>query len=41
MLPATILTAIVGVLLFTAAPQLMQRKAMQVPSHEWGTFCCE
>lgn len=27
MLPATILTAIVGVLLFTAAPQLMQRKA--------------
>lgn len=26
MLPATILTAIVGVLLFTAAPQLMQRK---------------
>ncbi|MGE8036545.1 energy-coupled thiamine transporter ThiT [Lysinibacillus sp. NPDC093692] len=27
MLPATILTAIVGVLLFTAAPQLMQRKS--------------
>ncbi|UZN01194.1 energy-coupled thiamine transporter ThiT [Lysinibacillus sp. MHQ-1] len=27
MLPATVLTAIVGVLLFTAAPQLMQRKA--------------
>lgn len=27
MLPATILTAVVGVLLFTAAPQLMQRKA--------------
>lgn len=27
MLPATILTAIVGVLLFAAAPQLMQRKA--------------
>lgn len=26
MLPATVLTAIVGVLLFTAAPQLMQRK---------------
>ena len=27
MLPATILTAIAGVLLFTAAPQLMQRKS--------------
>jgi len=27
MLPATILTAIVGVLLFTAAPQLMKHKA--------------
>ena len=27
MLPATILTAIVGVILFTAAPQLMQRKS--------------
>ena len=27
MLPATVLTAIVGVLLFTAAPQLMQRKS--------------
>ncbi|PJO44138.1 energy-coupled thiamine transporter ThiT, partial [Lysinibacillus xylanilyticus] len=27
MLPATILTAIVGVLLFTAAPQLIKRKS--------------